>query len=106
MAEDASQLVPVQGRHLGYTEGRDHDEPANEAGFMPGTLNGNRLDAVMETNMPSETEVFYRAAVHYKGAEYLGDIMRFTTPYNENPPEYIGNDDDDNGNDDDNNGQD
>lgn len=62
----------------------------------------------METNMPSETEVFYRAAVHYKGAEYLGDIMRLTTPYNENPPEYIGDDDDDNGNgnDDDNNGQD
>lgn len=109
IAEDASQLIPVHGRHLGFAENREHDsDPAHEAFFVPGTLDGNRLDAVMETNMPSETEVFYRAAVHYKGAEYLGDIMRFTTPYNENPPEYIGNDDDDNGNgnDDENNGQD
>ena len=106
IAEDASQLIPIHGRHLGFAENRDHNEPTNEAFFVPGTLDGNRLDAVMETNMPSETEFFFRAAVHYKGAEYLGDIMRFTTPYNENPPEYIGNDDDDNGNDDDNNGQD
>ena len=86
IAEDASQLVPVHGRHLGFAENRDHDEPANEAFMLPGELQGNELTATMETNMPSETDVFYRAVVHYNGAEYLGDIERFTTPFNENPP--------------------
>ena len=100
VAEDASQLVPVQGRHLGYAEGRDHDEPANEAGFMPGTLEGNELTATMETNMPSETDIFYRAVVHYNGAEYLGDIGRFTTPHNDNPPSGNGDNGGDNSGDD------
>ncbi|MBO4382109.1 MAG: hypothetical protein J5799_04115, partial [Bacteroidales bacterium] len=86
IAEDASQLVPVHGRHLGYAENRDNGEPANEAFMLPGELQGNELTATLETNMPSETDVFYRAVVHYNGAEYLGDIERFTTPFNENPP--------------------
>lgn len=100
VAEDASQLVPVQGRHLGYAEGRDHDEPAHEAGFMPGTLEGKELTATMETNMPSETDIFYRAVVHYNGAEYLGDIERFTTPHNDNPPSGNGDNGGDNSGDD------
>ena len=100
VAEDASQLVPVQGRHLGYAEGRDHDEPANEAGFMPGKLEGNELTATMETNMPSEMDIFYRAVVHHNGAEYLGDIERFTTPHNDNPPSGNGDNGGDNSGDD------
>ena len=89
VAMSAEQLVPRHGRHLGYempSNGEDN-RPANEAFFIPATVSGGRLTATFESNMPSEMDVFYRAVVHHNGAEYLGDIERLTTPYNDNPPD-------------------
>ena len=88
IAESADQLVPRHGRHLGYEmPNYGESRPANEAFFLPATVSENRLTATMQENMPSETDIFYRAVVHFNGAEYLGDIERFTTPHNDNPPE-------------------
>ena len=104
LSPNAADLVPVQGRHLGYhtentpasvvaeiddeitNEDDDNDnnnvtEPAhpNTVIFLPATLENNRMKADAGDLLSPSTEYFFRAVVHVNNAEYMGDIERFTT---------------------------
>ena len=105
LSPNAADLVPVQGRHLGYhtqetpapvVDDEIDDENENENNenednngvppahpdtvvFLPATVEGNRLSAVADGILTASTDYFYRAVVHVNNAEYMGDIERFTT---------------------------
>ena len=101
LSPNAADLVPVQGRHLGYhtentpasvvaeiddeitNEDDDNNvtEPAHPETviFLPATLENHRMKADAGDRLSPSTEYFFRAVVHVNNAEYMGDIERFTT---------------------------